>query len=181
MLDAMAGMPAFVRNGRLDVLAVNPLGQALYSPVFDNPSRPANLARFAFLDRRAHTFYPDWDELSASTAAVLRAEAGRDPYNRDLSDLIGELATRSEEFRTWADHNVRLHQTAAKHFRHPVVGLIDVDFDSMALLTKDEWGLTLTCYSAQPGSPSDDAMKLLASWAATTAPQAPATADRRAH
>ena len=166
----MTGMPAFVRNGRLDVLAINPLGRALYSPVFENPDRPANLARFAFLDPRAHTFYPDWDELAASTAAVLRAEAGRDPYNRDLSDLIGELATRSEEFRTsWADHNVRLHQTGAKHFRHPIVGLLDVDFDSMALLTKDEWGLTLTCYSAQPGTASDDAMQLLASWAASTA------------
>lgn len=169
MLDQMTGMPAFVRNGRLDVLAINPLGRALYSPVFENPERPANLARFAFLDPRAHTFYPDWAELAASTAAVLRAEAGRDPYDRDLSDLIGELATRSQDFRTfWADHNVRLHQTGAKHFRHPIIGLLDVDFDSMALLTKDEWGLTLTCYSAQPGTPSDDAMQLLASWAATT-------------
>ena len=169
MLEAMPGIPAFVRNGRLDVLAINPLGRALYAPAFENPSRPANLARFAFLDPHSRTFYPDWDEVAASTAAVLRAEAGRDPYNRDLSDLIGELATRSEEFRTcWAAHDVRLHQTGAKHFQHPVVGRLDVDFDSMALLTKNEWGLTLTCYSAEPGSPSDDAMKLLASWAATT-------------
>jgi transcriptional regulator with XRE-family HTH domain len=182
MLDQLTGMPAFARNGRLDVLAINPLGRALYSPVFENPERPANLARFAFLDPRAHTFYPDWDELAASTAAVLRAEAGRDPYDRDLSDLIGELATRSEEFRTcWADHDVRLHQTGAKHFRHPIVGLLDVDFDSMALLTKDEWGLTLTCYSAQPGTPSDDAMQLLASWAATTGQDQPAlSSDQRA-
>jgi hypothetical protein len=174
-------MPAFVRNGRLDVLAINPLGRALYSPVFENPARPVNLARFAFLDPRAHTFYPDWDELAASTAALLRAEAGRDPYNRDLTDLVGELATRSQEFRTfWADHNVRLHQTGAKHFQHPVVGLINVDFDSMALLTKDEWGLILTCYSAEPCSPSDDAMRLLASWAATADAHDQITTDQQA-
>ena len=168
VLESMAGTPAFVRNGRLDVLAVNPLGRALYSPVFDDPSRPANLARFCFLHPVSRDFYPDWDEVAQSTVALLRTEAGRDPYDRELSDLIGEFATRSEEFRSlWAAHDVRLHQYGTKHFRHPVVGLIDVEFDSMPLPASEDRGLTMTCYTAEPGSPSDDALQVLASWTAS--------------
>jgi transcriptional regulator with XRE-family HTH domain len=166
ILDSMASTPAFVRNGRLDVLAINPLGRALYVPVFDDPTRPANLARFNFLDPCAADFYPDWDDAANTTVALLRTEAGRDPYNRELSDLVGELATRSEEFRTrWAAHNVRLHRTGLKHFHHPIVGTLDLAFDAMDLPADP--GLTLTAYSAEPGTPSEDALKLLASWAAT--------------
>jgi hypothetical protein len=165
----MTGTPAFVRNGRLDVLAVNSLGEALYSPMFDEPARPANLARFCFQNPKAHDFYPDWEEVAHSTVAILRTEAGRDAYNRDLTDLVGELVTRSEEFRThWAAHNVTLHRHGTKHFHHPVVGLIDVTFDSMDLPA--DQGLTLTAYSTEPGSPSHDALKLLASWTATADP-----------
>jgi transcriptional regulator with XRE-family HTH domain len=168
ILESMAATPAFVRNGRLDVLAINPLGRALYAPVFDDPARPANLARFCFLNPQSGDFYPDWNEVASSTVALLRTEAGRDPYNRELTDLIGELATRSDEFRTlWGAHNVRLHQAGTKHFHHPVVGLVDVSFDSMKLPTKDDWGLTLTAYTAEPGSASADALALLASWTAT--------------
>jgi hypothetical protein len=127
------------------------------------------MARFCFLDPRSRDFYPDWDEIANGTVALLRTEAGRDPYNRELTDLIGELATRSEEFRTgWAAHNVRLHQHGAKHFRHPVVGLVDVTFDSLDLPADP--GLTLTAYSTEPGSPSEDALKLLASWTAAAIP-----------
>ncbi len=166
ILDSMASTPAFVRNGRLDLLAINPLGRALYAPVFDDPARPANLARFNFLDPHAADFYPDWGDAANTTVALLRTEAGRDPYDRELSDLVGELATRSEEFRTrWAAHNVRLHRTGVKHFRHPIVGTLDLAFDAMDLSADP--GLTLTAYSAEPGSPSEDALKLLASWAAT--------------
>jgi transcriptional regulator with XRE-family HTH domain len=175
VLESMAATPAFVRNGRLDVLAINPLGQALYAPAFDDPSRPVNLARFCFLDPRSHKFYPDWDDVAHSTVAVLRSEAGRDPDNRELTGLVGELATRSEQFRTgWAAHNVTLHQHGAKHFQHPVVGRIDVTFDSMDLLADP--GLTLTAYSTEPGSPSEDALKLLASWTATATATATAAA-----
>ena len=177
LLASMASAPAFVRNGRLDILAINPLGQALYSPAYEDPGRPVNLARFAFLDPRSTTFYPDWNDAANSTVALLRSEAGRDPYNRNLTDLIGELATRSEEFRVrWAAHNVLLHRTGTKHFHHPIVGAIDVAFDSMDLPA--DAGLTLTAYSAEPGTPSEDALKLLASWAATT--EQPHT-DQRAH
>jgi len=105
------------------------VGRALYSPVFDGPARPANLARFCFLDPTSREFYPDWDDVAQVTVALLRTEAGRDPYNRELTDLIGEFATRSEKFRAlWAAHDVRLHQTGTKHFRHPVVGLVEVAF-----------------------------------------------------
>ena len=107
--------------------------------------------------------------MASSTVAVLRSEAGRDPYNRELTDLIGELATRSDDFRTgWAAHNVLLHQHGAKHFQHPVVGLVDVSFDSMELPADP--GITLTAYTTAAGSPSEDALKLLASWAATPDP-----------
>ena len=168
ILESMTGAPAFVRNGRLDVLAINPLGRALYSPVFEDPARPANLARFCFLDPVSRHFYPDWNQVAQTTVALLRSQAGRDPYNRELTDLVGELATRSEEFRGgWAAHDVRLHQNGTKHFRHPVVGLLDVAFDSMPLPAREDQDLTMTCYTAEPGSPSEDALKMLASWAAT--------------
>ena len=179
LLRSMDACPAFVRNGRLDVLAINPLGHALYAPVFDAPEQPANLARFCFLDPRSRAFYPDWEDVATSTVAVLRSAAGRDPYDRALTDLVGELATRSEFFRaSWAAHNVRLHQTGTKHFDHPVVGRIDVTFDSMDLPADP--GLTLTGYTTEPGSPSEDALKLLASWTAPT-PTAggPVTQDDR--
>jgi transcriptional regulator with XRE-family HTH domain len=167
ILDGMTDTPAFVRNGRLDILAANTLGQALYSPAFATPARPVNLARFRFLDPAARQFYPDFSDSAHTTVALLRTEAGRDPFNKSLTDLIGELSTRSEEFRAlWAAHNVRLHRSGLKHFHHPAVGRMDLMFEAMAL-EADE-GLTLTAYTAEPGTPSHDALALLASWAATS-------------
>ena len=166
ILDGMRDIPAFVRNGRLDVLAVSALGRALYSPVFASPARPVNLARFRFLDPAARDFYPDLSDSARTTVALLRTEAGRDPFSKPLTGLIGELSTRSEEFRAlWATHDVRLHRTGRKRFHHPAVGTLDLMFEAMAL-EADE-GLTLTAYTAQPGTPSHDGLKLLASWAAT--------------
>jgi transcriptional regulator with XRE-family HTH domain len=166
ILDAMTEAPAFVRNGRLDILAANRLGKALYAPVFANPARPANLARFRFLDPAANDFYPEGADPANTTVALLRTEAGRDPYNRDLSDLVGELSTRSEEFRLlWAAHNVRLHHAGIKRLHHPAVGGLTLVFEAMALPTDP--GLTMTILSAEPGTPSHDGLKLLASWAAT--------------
>jgi transcriptional regulator with XRE-family HTH domain len=166
ILDSMTTAPAFVRNGRLDILAINPLGHALYAPVFDDPARPANLARFCFLDPRAGELYPNWDDAADISVALLRTEAGRDPYNKALTNLVGELATRSDAFRTrWARHDVRLHRTGLKHFRHPVVGELALTFDAMELPADP--GLTLTAYSAEPGSPSEEKLTLLASWSAT--------------
>ena len=166
ILDSMAGAPGFVLNGRLDVLATNDLGAALYSPVFDDPARPANTARFVFLDPQATDFFRDYDRAANDTVALLRAEAGRDPYDRDLSDLIGQLSTRSEEFRRrWAAHNVRIHTTGVKLLHHPVVGDLDLTFESFPLPADPTQSLLV--YTAEPGSPTQDALQLLASWAAT--------------
>ena len=115
ILDSMTTTPAYVRNGRLDILAANRLGKALFLLLFDSPAQPANPARFLFLDPRATEFYTDWERQAQDTVAMLRSEAGRHPYDRALSGLIGELSTRSQIFRTWwAAHNVRFHRSGAE-------------------------------------------------------------------
>jgi transcriptional regulator with XRE-family HTH domain len=167
VLDSMVGTPGFVLNGRLDLLAANQLGRALFSPVYADPVRPPNNARFLFLDPQATEFFGDWDKVANDTVALLRAEAGRDPYDRGLSDLIGELSTRSEEFRVrWAAHHVRIHTTGIKRLHHPVVGDLELAFETFPLAADP--GQSLLTYTAEPGSPSQDALHLLASWAATT-------------
>lgn len=135
MLNAMTGSAAFVRNDRLNLLAANHLGRALYSQVYERPSaRPANTARFCFLDPRAHDFFVDWERSASDIVAILHSAAGRNPHDRELSDLIGELSTRSQDFRTWwGRHDVRLHINCDKHYRHPVVGEIHLTFESMTL------------------------------------------------
>ena len=166
ILDSMTLTPAFVLNGRLDILAANDLGVALYSPIYADPARPANNARFVFLDPNATEFFRDWDKAANDTVALLRAEAGRDPYDRDLSDLIGQLSTRSDEFRhRWAAHNVRIHTSGVKLLHHPVVGDLDLPFESFPLPADP--GQSLLTYTADPGSTTQDALNLLASWAAT--------------
>ncbi|MER5949528.1 helix-turn-helix transcriptional regulator [Streptomyces sp. NPDC001904] len=166
VLESMTDAPAFIRNGRLDILAVNPLGRALYAPLFTGSARPVNIARFQFLDPTSRDFFPDWNASVNTTVSLLRTEAGRAPGDTDLTGLIGELVTRSDEFRTaWAKHNVRLHHTGRKAFRHPAIGVITLDFDTMELPAHP--GLTLTAYSAEPGTSEDDALRLLASWAAS--------------
>jgi transcriptional regulator with XRE-family HTH domain len=168
-LDAITGAAAYVGNNRLDILAANPLGRALFSELYAGPARPANHARFVFLDPRAEVFYTDWERAARETAAILRTAAGRDPYDRDLSDLVGELATQSEAFRThWAAHNVRFHNTAVKQFHHPVVGQLQLSFNRLDLAA--DHGLTIFTYAAEPGSRSEEALNLLGSWAGSVAP-----------
>ncbi|MFE5838818.1 helix-turn-helix transcriptional regulator [Arthrobacter sp. NPDC056493] len=175
LLDSMVGVPAFVRNGRLDVLAINSLGRALYSEVYGQDAAPVNLARFAFLDPRAHLLYPDWEKAASTSVALLHTEAGRDPFNKSLTELIGELSTRSDDFRKrWAQRDVRLHRGGYKDFHHPSVGDLHLAFDALELPNAP--GLTLTAYSADPGTPSEDGLRLLASWAATTTATATTTA-----
>jgi transcriptional regulator with XRE-family HTH domain len=175
ILDAMTGAPAAVRNGRLDILATNTLGRALYSALYRDPVRPANHARFAFLDPRSRDFWVDWERAANDTVGILRAEAGRNPYDKSLTDLVGELSTRSEDFRTrWAAHNVHLHRTGTKLIDHAVVGRLELMFDNLDLPA--DTGLTMLVYTAEPGSASADALNLLASWAATP-DQAAATPD----
>ena len=168
ILDAMTGAPAFVRNGRLDILAANRLGYALYS-VYASPGRPSSTARFVFLDPRARDFYSDWDLVANEVVAILRSEAGRDPYDRGLSDLVGELSTQDETFRTkWAAHNVRFHDTGVKRMHHPVVGDLELTYETMEL--PGDTGLTMFAFTAEPGSKSEQALNLLASWTATLDP-----------
>ncbi|WP_406475210.1 helix-turn-helix domain-containing protein [Streptomyces sp. NBC_01615] len=166
VLDSMTGTPAFVLGGRLDILAANHLGRALFSPVYADPVRPPNNARFVFLDPHATEFFRDWDEVAGDTVAMLRAEAGRDPYDRRLTDLIGELSTRSEDFRRrWAAHNVRIHTTGLKRLHHPVIGDLDLPFETFPLGADPSQ--FLLAYTAEPASRAQDALNLLASWAAT--------------
>lgn len=168
-LDAVTAGPALVRNGRFDIIATNALGRALHSPTFAQNRRPANIARYCFGDRAsADAFFPDWHESADTIVGVLRTEAGRDPHDAALQDLIGELSMVSADFRTkWAAHNVRAHAFGVKHFVHPVVGRLDLNFESAALVTEPSWRLQI--YTADPGSDSADALRRLAAWAAEAA------------
>ncbi|HET6835557.1 MAG TPA: helix-turn-helix transcriptional regulator [Acidimicrobiales bacterium] len=180
IVDSMHGTPALVLNGRLDILAANALGLALFAPVYADARRPPNNARFVFLDPHATEFFRDWDAVANDTVALLRAEAGHDPHDRQLSDLVGELSTRSENFRgRWAAHDVRIHTTGVKLLHHPVVGDLELPFESFPLAA--DRSQSLLTYTAEPGSPSQDALDLLASWAATNADIAePTEPDRGA-
>ena len=166
VLDAITDAPAWVRNARHDMLAANRMARALYAPLLAGPRRPANNARFIYLDPASRDFFTDWDRAADDIAAMLRSEAGRNPYDKKLVELIGELSTRSEEFRArWAAHNVRFHRTGYKKLHHPVVGALDLSFEAMELPSQP--GLTLLVYTAPQGSLAADSLKLLASWAAT--------------
>jgi transcriptional regulator with XRE-family HTH domain len=167
VLDSMIGTPALVLNARLDIVTANQLGFALFSPIYADPTRPANNARFVFLDPHATEYFRDWDKAANDTVAILRAEAGRHPYDRRLSDLIGALSTRSDQFRRrWAAHDVQIHTTGVKLIHHPVVGDLDLAYESFPLATDPSE--SLLTYTAEPGSPTQDALTLLASWAAST-------------
>lgn len=177
-LDAIVNGPAFVRNGRLDLLATNALGRAFYDEVFDGPGQ-GNLARYCFLDERATVFYPDWDAAADVTVAILRTEAGHDPHDKQLHDLIGELSTRSEAFRTlWGAHNVRRHGSGTKNFHHHAIGDLTLSYEGLELTA--EPGLSFLIYTAEPGSSSEERLQLLANLAATetaTPPRSPALGD----
>lgn len=164
IVDAMPEIPAFVGNGRLDILYANPLLEALYSEHFRDRARPVNTARFMFLDPRARTFYPDWETNMRDSVAALHGEAGRNPYDRGLHDLIGLLSTRSEEFRVqWARHDVRFHRSGTKRIQHPLVGELTLAYERLELPADP--GLAIVTYSAEPGSASHDRLAELARWA----------------
>lgn len=165
ILAGMAAVPAYVRNLRMDILAANPLCQALYGGALDDQRLPLNLARYLFLDPHSHGFYLDWDGVADDLVGALRVQAGRDPRDRSLSDLIGELSTRSDEFvARWARQNVRLHRTSRKRLHNGVIGAIELTGNALELPGDD---LMLIAYTADVGSPAEDQLRLLASWAAT--------------
>ncbi|GAB3117601.1 helix-turn-helix transcriptional regulator [Janibacter alkaliphilus] len=168
VVDAISDAPAWVRNGRHDVLAMNPLARALYAPVFDTePRRPANTTRFVYLHpEAAQELFVDYDRVACDAAAMLRLEAGRNPHDQELIALVGELSTRSQVFRErWASQDVRYHRSGVKRLRHPAVGQLDLDFEAMEL--PSEPGLALNVYTAAVGTPAHDGLRLLASWVAT--------------
>jgi transcriptional regulator with XRE-family HTH domain len=167
ILDGLTGAPAHIRNDRMDILGGNRFGLALMSPVLDSPYGPSNTARFMFLDPSSVDFYVDWEKTADDSVAILRSAAGRNPYDKALQDLIGELSTRSEDFRKrWAAHDVRFHRTGYKRLRHPVVGDLELNFESFELPADD--GLTMVVYDAEPESRTAESLALLASWSSST-------------
>jgi transcriptional regulator with XRE-family HTH domain len=165
-LDSITTAPAIIGNNRMDLLAANHLGRAMYWDHYSDPSVPPNFARYIFLDSAARRFYPDWDLAADMCVANLRTSAGKDAHDKGLHDLVGELSTRSDDFRRrWAAHNVRTHGTGVKHFHHHIVGGLTLAYESMDLRADPD--LTMTLYTAEPGSPTEDALRLLASWAAS--------------
>ncbi|HEY3477951.1 MAG TPA: helix-turn-helix transcriptional regulator [Streptomyces sp.] len=173
VLDAVTAGPAFVRNGRMDLLAANQLARAFYADLYAVAGNQENLARFTFLDPAARRFYLDWEQAADMTVAMLRTEAGRNPHDKDLHDLVGELSTRSDEFGTrWGAHNVRHHGTGTKRFHHHIVGDLTLAYEGLDMAA--EPGLSLTIYTAEPGSASEESLRLLASWTAAQDAGSPA-------
>lgn len=174
VLDAMTSAPAYVRNGRSDILASNALGRALYAPIFEMGDRIPNMARFVFFSPQAAEFFLDFDQVQANSVAILRAEAGRDPFDKQLIALIGELSTRSEIFRQlWARHDVTEHRTGTKRLHHPLVGDLTLGFEALDL--PSDPGQRINVYTAPPGTHDAESLDLLASWSsipATAADQA---------
>lgn len=166
VLDTITHGPAIVRNGRMDLLVSNQLGRAMHASIYErSDTEVPNFARYTFLDDDSQRFYPDWDTAADTCVSILRTEAGRDPHDKQMHDLVGELSTRSDDFRRrWSSHDVRLHGAGTKRFHHTVVGDLDLAYESVDMVS--EPGLTLTLYAAEPASRTAEALALLASWAA---------------
>ncbi|MGX5358108.1 helix-turn-helix transcriptional regulator [Kocuria sp. KH4] len=176
MLDSITMSAGFVRNGRLDVVATNALARAVHAPMFASATTVrgrANFARYHFLDPTSRDFFIDWGDGAAATVALLRTEAGREPHDRALRELVGELSTLSAEFRTlWASHDIRIRHDGTKRLQHPVVGALELTYQSLAVPAVPGAGTELSIYTAEPGTAHEEHLKLLTSWAATTAAEA---------
>lgn len=173
-LDAITGGPAFVRDRRQNLIATNALGAAFYSPVIGTGGRVPNLARFQFLDPASRDFYPDWDLFARMCVGIMRVEAGRDPHDRALQDLVGELSTRSGAFADlWSAHDVRIHGEGTKRFHHPLVGELVLFFEELAVTAED--GLRMIVYTAEPGSSAAERLQLLANWTSDARARTPVT------
>ncbi|MET7319628.1 helix-turn-helix transcriptional regulator [Streptomyces sp. NPDC005549] len=164
IIEGLQVQPAYVRNNRMDILAANPLGRALLHELFEQ--EPANTCRFVFLDPRAPRLYLDWERVARNGVGVLRVETAKNPYDPELCALIGELSTRSNAFRTmWGAQDVHTYTRGTKRFQHLAVGELDLIHETLDLPGDDR--LSITVYNADPGTPAADALRLLASWAAT--------------
>ena len=175
-LDAVTGTPVWVRNRSMDVIATNQLGRALLVPVLDDPASRRNNARFTFLSPAARIYYPDWEQGADSIVATLRSYAGQNSHDKHLTDLIGELVTRSDDFRVrWAAHNVRFHRAGTKRIHHPDVGDLEFTFEAMELPAHPGW--EMFAYTTEPGSPSEERISLLASLTLTDDRRVPEASD----
>jgi transcriptional regulator with XRE-family HTH domain len=160
-LDAFTGGLALVRNRRWDYLAANALGRAVYSEMFDRVTGPPNHVRYVFLDDRARRFFHDWPAVAHDTARILRSEAARDPHDPGPAELIEELSQTSVEFRAiWSQHDVRLPAAGLHRFHHPLVGELHLGFEAAEL--RADPGLTLLLATADAGSPTETALRRLA-------------------
>ncbi|MEV0778525.1 helix-turn-helix transcriptional regulator [Streptomyces sp. NPDC050433] len=182
MLDSMTMAAAFVRNGRQDIVAANPLARALHAPVYASETTDkhgrANIARYIFLDPGSHDFFVDWDAAAVAAAALLRAEAGREPHDRALRELVGDLSTLSPEFRhRWASHDIRIRHDGVKRLWHHEVGRLELTYHSLDLPMSHRAVHDLTIYIAEPGTTSEDRLRLLASLAAPRPETAEPTHD----
>ena len=175
LLDTMRDVPAIAMSRLGDPVASNALGRALFPHLFPDGDKPLNSARYMFLDPRAQTFYPDWETVAKEWVSALRLLAGQDPSDRALMTLVGELATRSEDFRTWwGGHTVRTHTSGTKRINHAIVGALTLGYETLVLPSTP--GLSLGTYLPDPGSPSADALDMLRSWIAEPSPTAPVSA-----
>lgn len=180
VLESIKDSVAFVRNEVQDIVAINELGRAFYSPVIGDGGRTPNLARFQFLDPASRDFYPDWDLFAQMCVAIIRNAAGKDPHHRGLQDLVGELSTQSEIFRElWAAHDVRTHGSGTKRFNHPEVGELNLAYEELNVTAEE--GLALYIYTAEPGSESHQKLQLLASWNKTQIGSASPAGEASAH
>ncbi|WP_243062694.1 helix-turn-helix transcriptional regulator [Humibacter sp. RRB41] len=168
-LDAVTGAPMWVRDRRMDFVAANPLGRALYAPMLDDPANQGNTARFTFLNPASRIFFPDWEANADDLVATMRTYAGQNPLDKPLTDLIGELVTRSDTFRyRWARHDVRHHRAGLKRIHHPAVGDLELSYQAMEFPANPDW--FMFAYTAVPGSPTAERLLLLGSLAATEQP-----------
>lgn len=175
-IDTNTGTPIVVQNTRADILATNALGAALMSPLLESPANQRNNARFTFLSPASQNFYAEWEKGADSLVASFRNAAGKNPHDRALTDLIGELVTRSDEFRTrWAAHDVRPHRSGTKRIRHPAVGDLEFTYEGMEIPNTDGW--MLYAYTTEPGSPTEERIALLGSLVVTPQPAAVAEGE----
>ncbi|TDU01827.1 Xre family transcriptional regulator [Streptomyces sp. 846.5] len=165
LLDDLATTPAFVMGRRTDILAWNPLAAALVADFGQIPEKHRTYIRLLFTDPAMRELYPDWENVARMAVAQLQLEAARTPGDPRMNTLVGELSTRDEHFRRcWAAHAVAGRGVGTKHLNHPAVGALALDWDTLTCAADPEQHLVI--WTAEPGSPSDDGLRLLASWTA---------------
>ncbi|MFD7708790.1 helix-turn-helix domain-containing protein [Streptomyces sp. NPDC059786] len=165
LLDQLAETPAMALGKRLDILAWNPAAAALYTDFARIPADRRNYVRLLFTDPVVRALYRNWEHDARDAVAALRMEAAAGPEDPELARLVGELSVRDADFRIWwAEHRVVGSAYGTKHYRHRLVGDLTLDCDTWS--SPDGSGQRLMVLTAEPGTPSHDALRILASWTA---------------